>query len=253
MRYFIVFLLFFIIHNCVSQNERSIARDGNKYYDKGLFSDSEINYRKSLSQKKSFKEAQFNLSNALFKQERYDESINLLNDLISNTDNLDLKSASYYNLGNNFLQQQKLEEAIDAYKNCLRITPSDEQARYNLAKAISLMQQQENQDQNEENQDQNEESQNQNSGETDSQDDSDDQQDAKNNKDANTGNDQGSKNQNQDSNEKNQDSEGVNGQNLSKSEIERILDALEREEQKVQEEMQKRQQKGKQKLLEKDW
>ena len=162
MRLRSILWLFFLIHICFAQNERSIARDGNKNYAKGLFSDSEINYKKSLSKNKDFEEVQFNLADALFRQDRYDESINILNDLISDTKNTSLKSESYYNLGNNFLQKQELENAIDAYKNCLRLNPSDEEARYNLAKTISLMQQQE---ENEDEQEQNEDEQEQNEDE----------------------------------------------------------------------------------------
>ena len=71
-----------LINIAFAQNERSIARSGNKNYNNGLFSESEVDYRKSISKDKLFEEAQFNLSDALFKQERYDESINVLNNLI---------------------------------------------------------------------------------------------------------------------------------------------------------------------------
>ena len=251
--------LFFLMHVCFAQNERSIVRDGNKNYDKGLFSDSEINYRKSLSKNKGFEEAQFNLADALFKQDRYDESINMLNNLISETNNTNLKSEAYYNLGNNLLQKQQLENAVDAYKNCLRLNPSDEEARYNLSKVMSLMQQQEQneeqQEQNEEQQEQNEEQENQNSGETSDQnqeeedqssgetsDQSDDKKDSSSSNDSEEDQENKSKEPNESSNEE-----------LSREDIERILDALEREEQRVQSEMQKSKQNGKQKLLEKDW
>ena len=252
MRLRSILWLFFLIHICLAQNERSIARDGNKNYAKGLFSDSEINYKKSLSKNKDFEEVQFNLADALFRQDRYDESINILNDLISDTKNTNLKSESYYNLGNNFLQKQELENAVDAYKNCLRLNPTDEEARYNLAKAISLMQQQE---QNEDEQEQNEDEQEQNSGETSDQskeqqqqnsgetsDQGDDKKDSSNSNDNEEGQENNAEEQNERSNE-----------DLSREDIERILNALEREEQRVQSEMQKSQQKGKQKLLEKDW
>ena len=252
MRFRSILWLFFLIHICFSQNERSIARDGNKNYEKGLFSDSEINYKKSLSKNKDFEEVQFNLADALFRQDRYDEAINILNDLISNTKNTNLKSESYYNLGNNFLQKQELENAVDAYKNCLRLNPSDEEARYNLAKTISLMQQQE---ENEDEQEQNEDEQEQNSGETSDQskdqqqqnsgetsDQGDDKKDSSSSNDTEEGQENNAEKRNERSNE-----------DLSREDIERILNALEREEQRVQSEMQKNQQKGKQKLLEKDW
>ena len=90
-----------------SQSARDIARDGNKNYEKGLFADSEVDYRKSLSENKLFEEAQFNLSDALFKQERYDESINVLNNLINTTQNKEIKADSQLYL--NFVQNVVFE------------------------------------------------------------------------------------------------------------------------------------------------
>ena len=139
----LVFLLFtFIFSSAISQNERKMARKGNAYYEDSLFLESEIQYRKSLLKNNSSNNIKFNLSDAIFKQDRYDESITLLNEVISNTSDSVLKSESYYNLGNNLLKQQKLEDAIEAYKNCLRINPTDEEARYNLSKSISLLEKQ---------------------------------------------------------------------------------------------------------------
>ena len=189
------FFLFFLIlcHFSLSQNARDIARDGNKNYEKGLFTDSEVDYRKSLSKNKSFEEVQFNLSDALFKQERYDESINVLNNLINTTNDSDLKADSYYNLGNNYLQQQKFNEAIDSYKNCLRINSSDEEARYNLSKAMSILdnqQQQKENENNEDNSEQNEDQENQNSGETDSQEEDDQNKEDNSNSNKNNQEDQ---------------------------------------------------------------
>ena len=254
-----ILCVFFLMHVCFAQNERSIVRDGNKNYDKGLFSDSEINYRKSLSKNKGFEEAQFNLADALFKQDRYDESINVLNNLISETNNTNLKSEAYYNLGNNLLQKQQMENAVDAYKNCLRLNPSDEEARYNLSKVMSLMQQQEQneeqQEQNEEQQEQNEEQENQNSGET-----SDQNQEEEDQSSGETSDQSDDKNDSSSSNDSEEDQENKSkepnessSEELSREDIERILDALEREEQRVQSEMQKSKQNSKQKLLEKDW
>jgi len=247
----LLLLLLLLFNIAFAQNERGVARIGNKNYEKGLFADSEVAYKKALSEKNKFEEAQFNLSDALFKQERYDESINILNNLISNTEDAEIKSDSYYNLGNHFLQQQKLEEAAKSYKNCLRLNPSDEEARYNLAKTLSLLnkeQQQKNNQSQEDSQEDNQEKQDQNSGETDSQDDENNQDDASPN---NQGNQQG---QESDENKENQNKDSdLSGEDLSRQEMERILDALEREEQKVQEEMKKVKVKSKTRTIEKDW
>ena len=74
MKYLLIFLAVCIVSPSVSQNERKMAREGNSSYDDGNFSDAEIYYRKSLSKVKEFDEVKFNLSDALFKQDRYDES-----------------------------------------------------------------------------------------------------------------------------------------------------------------------------------
>ena len=233
---YISLLFIFVFNISCAQIERNFARSGNSHYDKGLFLDSEIDYRKALSLNSSFEEVKFNLADALFRQDRYDDAINNLNDLISSTTNMDLKSEAYYNLGNNFLKQQKLEEAVDAYKNCLRINPHDEEARYNLAKTLSILNQQQKQDKNEQNEEGNQEDKNeqknQNSGETDSSEEE-NKKDSGNNKVENN-NSESDSNQRQDDNSANQEND-----DLSIQEMERVLDALEREEQKIQKEIRK--------------
>ena len=77
-----IYILFFT-NLMFAQNERQIARDANNSYNKGLFVDSEVDYRKSILKNQEFEEAKFNLSDALFKQDRYDESIGLLKELVS--------------------------------------------------------------------------------------------------------------------------------------------------------------------------
>ena len=71
MRYIIILVTIFCFQFAFSQSQREIARQGNRNYHKCLYSESEVNYRKSLSKEKNHK-VQFNLSDALFKQNRYD-------------------------------------------------------------------------------------------------------------------------------------------------------------------------------------
>ena len=181
-----------------SQSERKYIRDGNKNFSDSSFVKSEINYKKSLEINPDYDAAIFNLSNSLQKQKRFDESEEYLKKIIGNSNDSSIISDSYYNLGNNMLQQQKINEAIDAYKNCLRINPEDEEARYNLTKMVMKFKKSEND----------------------------------------------SEQSSQPSNEK---------QNtLSKDEIKRMLEALDREEKKVQDKM-KKINASQPKKLEKDW
>ena len=48
----------------------------------------------------------------------------------------DIRAKSFYNKGVILSQQKNLEESIEAYKNAIRLDPSDKQARENLQKAL---------------------------------------------------------------------------------------------------------------------
>lgn len=49
-----------------------------------------------------------------------------------------LQAAAHYNRGNALFRQNKWEEAIEAYKESLRINPQDEDAKYNLSVALKM-------------------------------------------------------------------------------------------------------------------
>ena len=53
IRYIVFIVVLFLFNLSFSQNERSIARTGNKNYNNGFFVESEVNYRKSLSKDKA--------------------------------------------------------------------------------------------------------------------------------------------------------------------------------------------------------
>lgn len=61
----------------------------------------------------------------------------------------------WLNVGNSQLKQENLEGAIESYKNALRQNPNDDRARYNLAQAKRMLQEQQSQKENQKNEDQN--------------------------------------------------------------------------------------------------
>ena len=71
------------------------------------------------------------------------------------TENDDIQDRAYYNLGNAFYSQQKMEESIAFYRKALELNPNDEDAKFNyeLAKYIAQQQQDQNQDNEEDQQD----------------------------------------------------------------------------------------------------
>jgi tetratricopeptide (TPR) repeat protein len=65
------------------------------------------------------------------------------------TGNKEKLAAAFHNAGNALLSEKKIEESIHAYKMALKANPRDNETRYNLAYAQSLLQkQQQNQDKN---------------------------------------------------------------------------------------------------------
>ena len=148
--YIFILLLPFLTN---AQNKKTHLRNGNNLYKDSLFNDAEMKYRKSLEKDQDYFTASYNLADAVYKQERFEESSSLFEGLIDNAKTKNEKAKLYHNLGNSLFKQQKLKESIQAYKHALKNNPKDEETRHNLALAQKMLQQQEeNQQEQEENQ-----------------------------------------------------------------------------------------------------
>ena len=76
------------------------------------FSEAEISYRKAIDKNKLSSDAGFNLGDALYKQNKYDDAGKQFVESFSAMADKKKKSASLYNLGNSMLNNKKIEEAI---------------------------------------------------------------------------------------------------------------------------------------------
>ena len=150
--------------------ERRVLRAGNALYEQENYPEAEIRYRKAQEQSPTY-EGLFNLADALYKQKRYDEALNILKQISRDEVAGPHAPDAYYNLGNTYFQQKMLPEAAEAYKNALRRNPLDDEARYNLAYVLELMKQNQD-DKNDQNQD-NRQNQDQNKDNRDNKDDKD--------------------------------------------------------------------------------
>lgn len=94
------------------------------------------------------------------------QAAQMLSNLAATTSNQGLASKAYYNLGNIAFKNEQYDQSIEMYKNCLRRNPDDADARDNLRLAQKKKQQQE-QQQNQQQQDkqEQEEQQQQNNNE----------------------------------------------------------------------------------------
>lgn len=76
--------------------------------------------------------------------------------------NINIQDRAYYNLGNALYSQQRMEESIAFYRKALVLNPNDDDAKFNyeLAKYIAQQQQEQNQDSQNDQQDQQNQQQN---------------------------------------------------------------------------------------------
>ena len=120
-------------------------REGNVLYQNTSFADAEVAYKKSIATYPENPKAIYNLANTMMQQKRYKEAIKQYDYLAKSSKSNKMRAQSYHNIGNSFMGLKKLQKAIDAYKNALRINPKDEETRYNLAYAQELLKQQQKQ------------------------------------------------------------------------------------------------------------
>lgn len=198
-----------------AQADRKFIRQGNRQYEKGNFSGSEILYRKATDKNKGSADAVFNTGDALYKQKKYEDAGRQFSENQKMYDDKSKKSSSLYNLGNSLLMANKLKESIEAYKSSLRIKPDDPEAKYNLAYAQDLLRKQEQQQQQQQ-QDKNDQNK-----------DKDKKDDQKK--------DQNNDKQQQDQNRDQQQQQQQDQQAISKEDAERLLNAIANDEKNVQE------------------
>lgn len=243
----------------VSAQDRTLINDGVEKYNEGRFKDAEINFKKSLSESPESYIANFNLGDAYYKQQKFDEAVESYNKAAALSRSNKEKADAYHNIGNSFLQEKKYKESVEAYKNALKLNPGDAETKYNLSYALKMMQQdQDDQNKNKDKQkDQNQkkdedQKQNQNQDQKKDQDQKQDQdQDKKDDKEQQK-KDQNDQQQNKDEESKQDNTKQQPGKNeISKEQAERILDALKNNEKDLQKKLRK--QKAKVVKTEKDW
>lgn len=245
MRGSIIFL--FLVHLTLalySQGERKLIRKGNEFFYKNDNKKAEEHYRQALEKNNKSFEAAFNLGDALYKQENYDEAIKQFESITNkSTDKTDIAKV-YHNLGNSFLKKKEFEKSIEAYKNSLKNNPADEDTRYNLAYAQKMLQQQ--QKQNEQNKDDKKKDDKNKDQENK------DKQDQKDKNDKKDKKDQQQKDQ-QDEKRDQQQKQSQPQDKMSKEEAKRLLDALNQQEKNIQDKIKKQKRKAVQVEVEKDW
>ncbi len=138
----LIFLLFVVAAAPAAAQkypERRYIREGNREYAGERWAEAETAYRRAIETSPDNPQAQFNLGNVLYRQERWDDAAQAFGSLES--------PAAHYNTGNVLFRQRKLQEALEAYKNAMRADPTDMDAKFNYAYVKKLMEQDDQQQQ----------------------------------------------------------------------------------------------------------
>jgi len=226
-----LYLLFIISTNTAdAQSTRGLINEGVELYKEQNFADAEVNFKKGTEKSPDNFEAKFNLGDAYYKQERYEEAIKSFQSAFVNARGDEEKAKIFHNIGNSLLKSQKIKESIGAYKEALKLNPNDQETKYNLSYALEMLK---NPDQNQQQNQQNDQNQDENQ----------DQQQQQQNQDQ-----QNQDQQNQDQQEQQQQQQE---QKISQQEAKRILDALKENEKDLQKQLRKI--KGERVKTEKDW
>ena len=114
-------LLLLMSVDVVAQTVRSHISNGNREYGKGRYADSEVEYRKALEKDQKSKEAQFNLGNSYYKQQRFDEALRQYTNSGVGMKSPEERGATYYNIGNSLYRSNKYQEAIRGLQANLEI------------------------------------------------------------------------------------------------------------------------------------
>ena len=107
MKSYFFIILIITSFQVLSQADRKFIRSGNGEYKEGKFQEAEIEYRKALEKDSGSFKANYNLGNALYKQQQYDAAARKFEGLIQNREDPDELNRYYYNLGNTFFEKGK--------------------------------------------------------------------------------------------------------------------------------------------------
>ena len=89
-------------------------------------------YRKAIEKNPKNPQAPFNLGNALMAQKKDSVAIEQFEAASRLETNPLRKAKSFHNIGVICQTHKMYGEAIEAYKNALRLNPNDDETRYNL-------------------------------------------------------------------------------------------------------------------------
>ncbi|MEC8604006.1 MAG: hypothetical protein VXY47_06645, partial [Bacteroidota bacterium] len=218
-------------------NEKLELNEGVKSYEQGDYKTAEQHFLNSFNENPEYSTAIYNAGNAAYLDGNFESARKYYDQYINTIENKNEKAEALHNIGNTYLKNFKekkdgksLAESINFYKESLRNNPSDEDTRYNLAYALNQLKQQ----QQEKNNDQQQNNDNKDQQKNDQEKKDDQQKDKQDEKGDQKKNEQEKKDDQQNNKPQNnsKQEEEKKGE-MSQKQIEKNLDAINNDEQKI--------------------
>jgi len=163
------FLCLFLVQSGIGQSYRSTVNEGNDLYHQQQYDRAKSKYKTASSADPERLESEFNIGNTEYRTDNFKAAIDSYKKAGERATSREEGAQIWYNAGNTFLnaaekdsqvpmQQQgsgqsggdlRMEgykQAIQAYKESLKLNPKDEDTRYNLTYAMKKLQDLKNQD-----------------------------------------------------------------------------------------------------------
>jgi Ca-activated chloride channel homolog len=251
-----------------AKKANNLVYEANNLINEDDFVSAEMSYRKAISEQSTSVAGAYNLGSSYIKKGNLDEALYRLEQATKTATSKTEKHKAFHNIGNVLMKNKKCKEAVEAYKNALRNNPSDEETRYNLGLAKICAEQQKDQ-QDDKKDDKDKKDQDKKDDKKDQQDkkegdDKKDDQKDKGDQDKKEGDDKKDDQGKPKDEKENKDGKGDQekkqpqqpqpkpGQ-MSPQQIKNLLEAMNNQEQKVQEKINAEKVKGAKVKTEKDW
>lgn len=252
-----------------ARKAKDFVYEANTLIEKDDFVSAEMEYRKAISEQENNVAGAYNLGHSYYTKGNLGEALFRNKEAAKNATTKLEKHRAYHNIGNILMKNKKCKEAVVAFKDALRNNPKDEETRYNFALAKECAEQQKNdgggkdnkEDDKKENEDKEKEQDKKDKEKKEDEKEKDKKED-QGDKDKKKGDDQKDENgkpkddkkdEKKGDKEKPQQKPKPQPGKMSPQQIKNILEAMNNQEQKVQQKINAKKQKGARVKTEKDW
>ena len=129
-------LLFFILSQAGivfgQENYKILMHKGNKNFDEKNYDEASQLYSEASQQKAKDFGSHYNLGNAFYRKEMYEDAISQYEKSLENAENESQRVSALYNMGNAYFQQGNSKKAVDFYKKALKLDPNNDKILHNL-------------------------------------------------------------------------------------------------------------------------